>query len=73
LRPNITALRAERAERDKLERSNNKLLAEVSAMSISPQPVTLSACSTTSGATTSAASSSSSARKSPHINITHLH
>jgi hypothetical protein len=44
----ITALRAERTERDKLERAVNKL--EISAMSISPQPVTLSACSTTSGA-----------------------
>ena len=39
----------------------NELLADVSAMSISPQPVTRSACSAESGATTSAASSSSSA------------
>ena len=53
----ITALVAERAERDNLERSMNELFADVSAMSISPQPVTLSASSTTSGATTSAASS----------------
>ena len=57
----ITALVAERAERDKLECAMSELFADVSAMSISPQPVTLSACSTTSGATTSAASSSSSA------------
>ena len=57
----ITALVAERAERDKLERAVNELFADVSAMSISPQPVTLSACSAESGASTSAASSSSSA------------
>ena len=57
----ITALVAERAERDKLECAVNKLFADSSAMSISPQPVTLSACSAESGATTSAASSGSSA------------
>jgi hypothetical protein len=48
----ITALRA---ERDKLDRAVNEIFADVSAMSISPQPVTLSASSTTSGATTSGA------------------
>ena len=53
----ITALVAERAERDKLERAVEKLFADAAAMSISPQPVTLSACSAESGATTSAASS----------------
>ena len=52
----ITALVAERAERDM-----EKLFADAAAMSISPQPVTLSACSAESGATTSAASSGSSA------------
>jgi hypothetical protein len=57
----ITALVAERAERDKLECAANNLFADASAMSISPQPVTLSACSAESGATTSAASSGSSA------------
>ncbi len=57
----ITALVAERAERDKLERAVEKLFADASAMSISPQPVTLSDCSAESGATTSAASSGSSA------------
>ena len=53
----ITALIAERAERDNLECAVNKLLADASAMAISPQPDTLSACSAESGATTSAASS----------------
>jgi hypothetical protein len=57
----ITALVAEHAERDKLECAVNKLLADASAMSISPQPDTLSACPAESGATTSAASSGSSA------------
>ena len=57
----ITALVAEHAERDKLECAVNKLFGDASAMSISPQPVTLSACSAESGATTSAASSGSSA------------
>ena len=42
------------AERDKLECAANKLFADASAMSISPQPVTLSACSAESGATTRA-------------------
>ena len=57
----ITALVAERAERDKLDCTVENLFANASAMSISPQPVTLSACSAESGATTSAASSGSSA------------
>jgi hypothetical protein len=57
----IAALVAERAERDKLERAVNKLFADVSEMSISPQPVTLPACSAEGGATTSVASSGSSA------------
>jgi len=57
----ITGLVAEHAERDKLECAVNKLLADASAMAISPQPDTLSACSAESGATTSAASSGSSA------------
>jgi hypothetical protein len=57
----ITALLAERAERDKLERAVNELFADVSAMSISPQPVTISACLTTSGATTSGATTSGAA------------
>jgi hypothetical protein len=35
----ITALRAERAERDNLERAVNELFADVSATSISSQPV----------------------------------
>jgi hypothetical protein len=53
----ITALVAERAERDKLGRDKlgravNELFADVSAMSISPQPVTLSDCSADCGATT---------------------
>ncbi len=38
----ITALVAERAERDKLEFTVNKLFADASAMPISPQPVTIS-------------------------------
>ncbi len=37
----ITALVAERAERDKLECAVSELFADASAMSISPQPVTL--------------------------------
>jgi hypothetical protein len=63
----ITELVAERAEREKFERAVSELFADAAAaMPISPQPVTLYACSaesgaTTSGATTSAASSSSSA------------
>ena len=57
----ITALVAERAERDKLECAVNKLFGNAAAMSISPQPVTLFDCSAESGATTSAASSGSSA------------
>ena len=57
----ITALVAERAERDKLECAVSELFADASAMSISPQPVTLSDCSAEGGATTSAASSVSSA------------
>jgi hypothetical protein len=62
----ITALVAERAERDKLERDKleravEKLFADAAAMSISPQPVTLSARSAEGGARTSAASSGSSA------------
>jgi hypothetical protein len=57
----ITALLAERAERDKLECAVNNLFADASAMAISPQPDTLSACSVESCATTSAASSGSSA------------
>ena len=57
----ITALVAERAERDKLECAVKKLCADSSAVSISPQPVTLSDCSAEGGATTSAASSGSSA------------
>ena len=57
----ITALVAERAERDKLECAVKNLFSDSLAMSISPQPVTLSACSAESGATTSAASSGSSA------------
>ncbi len=57
----ITALVAERAECDKLECAVKELFIDASAMSISPQPVTLSACSAESGATTSAASSVSSA------------
>jgi hypothetical protein len=39
----ITALVAERAERDKLECAVSELLADASAISNSPQPVTLSA------------------------------
>jgi hypothetical protein len=57
----ITALVAERAERDKIESAVNMLFAGASAMSISQQPVTLPASSAESGATTSAASSGSSA------------
>ena len=57
----ITARVAERAERHKLTRAVGDLYGDASAMSISPQPVTLSACSAESGATTSAASSGSSA------------
>ena len=57
----ITALVAERAERDKHECAANKLFGDAAAMSISPQPVTLSVSSAESGATTSAASSGSSA------------
>jgi hypothetical protein len=57
----ITALVAERAERDKHECAANKLFGDAAAMSISPQPVTLFDCSAESGATTSAASSGSSA------------
>ncbi len=57
----ITALVAERAERDKLECAVKKLFADASAMSISPQHVTLSGCSAESGSTTSTASSGSSA------------
>jgi hypothetical protein len=57
----ISALVAEHAERDKLKCAVNNLLADASAMSISPQPVTLSDCSAEGGATTSAASSVSSA------------
>ncbi len=57
----ISALVAEHAERDKLERAVNKLFVDASAMAISPQPDTLSACSAESGATTSGASSGSSA------------
>jgi hypothetical protein len=56
----ITALVAERAERDKPECVVGKFFAGASAMSISPQPVTLPASSAESGATTSAASSGSS-------------
>ena len=57
----ITELVAKRAERDKLECAVNKLFGDASAMAISPQPATLSACSAETGATTSAASSRSSA------------
>jgi hypothetical protein len=57
----ITALVVERAEREQLECAVKKVSADASAMSISPHPVTLSACSAESGATTSAASSGSSA------------
>ncbi len=57
----ITALVAELAERDKLERAISELFGNASTMSISPQPVTLSACSAQSGATKSATSSGSSA------------
>jgi hypothetical protein len=53
----VRVLVAERAEHDKLECAVKKLFADA----ISPQPVTLSACSAESGATTSAASSGSSA------------
>jgi hypothetical protein len=56
----ITALVAERAERDKPECAVKKRFADASTMSISPQPVTLSDCSAESGATTSAASTGSS-------------
>jgi hypothetical protein len=62
----ITALvaeRAERAERDKLECAANKLFADASAMSISPQHVTLSACSAESGATMRGASGASERRR----------
>ncbi len=57
----ITALVAERAERDKLDCAVKRLFIDASAMSIPPQPVTLSVCSAESGATTSAASCGSSA------------
>jgi hypothetical protein len=57
----ITAVVAESAERDKLDCAVENLFADASAMSISPQAVTLSACLAESGATTSAASSGSSA------------
>jgi hypothetical protein len=57
----ITALVAERAEREKIELATSELFGKATALSISPQPVTLSACSAESGATTSAASSGSSA------------
>jgi hypothetical protein len=57
----ITALVAERAEHDKLKRAMSELFDDAVTMSISPQPVTLSACSAESNATTSAASSGSSA------------
>ncbi len=56
----IPALVAERAERDKLECAVKNLFSETLAMSISPQPVTLSDCSAQSDATTSAASFGSS-------------
>jgi hypothetical protein len=57
----ITALVAERAECDKLESAVKKFFIDASAISISPQPVTPSACSAESGVTTSAASCGSSA------------
>jgi hypothetical protein len=61
LAASIKVLLDARDKRDKLERAVEKLFADAAAMSISPQPVTLSACSAESGATTSAAFSGSSA------------